>query len=55
VEDNGCGFNGAPPRNGADGFRNMRQRMKEIGGDCHIEAAPGKGTRVSFSFPLPVK
>ena len=55
VEDNGCGFNGAPPRNGAEGFRNMRQRMKEIGGECRIEAAPGQGTRVSFSFPLPAK
>jgi len=55
VEDNGVGFNGAPPRNGAEGFRNMRQRMKEIGGECRFEAAPGRGTRVAFSFPLPAR
>jgi signal transduction histidine kinase len=50
VEDNGRGL-----RTGADelgeGLRNMRERMKRIGGTCEIES-DANGTRVSLSLPL---
>ena len=31
-----------------NGLRNMRQRLKEIGGRCEIHSAPGEGTKVIF-------
>jgi len=37
---------------GADGLKNMRQRLEAVGGLCKIESAPGHGTIVSFSIPL---
>jgi len=62
VADDGIGFApqpvlaGAAPhqaRQGAgNGLMNMHQRLAEIGGDCDVESAPGKGTRVTFRVPL---
>ncbi|HTL72280.1 MAG TPA: two-component regulator propeller domain-containing protein [bacterium] len=53
VEDNGCGFEQAPENAWADGLRNMRQRLTEIGGECQIHSNPGKGTTISVELPLP--
>ena len=53
VEDNGCGFDQPPQDAGADGLRNMRQRMAEIGGECRIESKTGAGTQISFELPWP--
>jgi signal transduction histidine kinase len=53
VEDNGQGFERPREDPGADGLRNMRQRMEEIGGEVKIESRPGLGTRVSFIYPWP--
>ena len=62
VEDNGCGFemptaagNHPDKRRGAggNGLQNMRQRLEALGGRCHIESVPGRGTRVSFEVNLP--
>jgi signal transduction histidine kinase/ligand-binding sensor domain-containing protein len=53
VEDNGCGFERPPDNALADGLRNMRQRIADIGGDCAIESKPGGGTRITLSLPLP--
>ncbi|MGA2246073.1 MAG: two-component regulator propeller domain-containing protein [Verrucomicrobiota bacterium] len=60
VTDNGRGFDGpAGPAAGAtagdshDGVRNMRQRIADVGGRCSIESAPGRGTSVRFSLPIP--
>jgi signal transduction histidine kinase len=53
VEDNGCGFDRAPDDATADGLRNMRQRLAEIGGECKIESKSGAGTRVTFQLPWP--
>ena len=39
----------------ADGLRNMRQRLAEIGGGCLIESRPGTGTKVTFELPWPNK
>ena len=52
VADDGCGFTPGARRAGADGLENMRQRLKSVGGDCQVESAPGRGTRVTFQLPL---
>jgi signal transduction histidine kinase len=52
LEDNGCGFNGEPDNASADGLRNMRQRMAEVGGRFELHSKPGSGTRVAFFCPL---
>ncbi len=53
IEDNGCGFGRTSDSPGADGLRNMRQRMKEIGGECRIESRIGSGTKIIIEFPWP--
>jgi signal transduction histidine kinase len=50
VEDNGRGFSRAPDDALADGLRNMRQRMEEIGGTFSIESQPGAGTKISLRY-----
>jgi signal transduction histidine kinase len=50
IEDNGKGFEHAPANATADGLRNMRQRMDEIGGKFQIESQPGSGTKISLSY-----
>jgi signal transduction histidine kinase/ligand-binding sensor domain-containing protein len=51
VEDDGQGFAAASEDALADGLRNMRQRLAEVGGDCEIQSQPGRGTRVQIHFP----
>jgi len=51
IEDNGRGFTEAPEKPEADGLRNMRARMTQVGGRFHIEGLPGGGTRVTLTFP----
>ena len=57
IEDNGVGFDPArvdmtvkdPLRIASgNGLSNMRKRIEAIGGECRLESAPGKGTRVEF-------
>jgi signal transduction histidine kinase/streptogramin lyase len=50
VEDNGQGFAGSLDDPNADGLRNMAARMKEIGGDFHLESNVGIGTRAILTF-----
>ena len=52
VEDDGRGFSAAPGDDG-DGLGNMRRRLAESGGACEISSAPGRGTTVTFTLPLP--
>jgi signal transduction histidine kinase len=52
IEDNGRGFAQAPDNALADGLRNMRQRMAELGGECNIESQLQVGTRVFLRLPL---
>ena len=52
VEDNGCGFDHEPADAWADGLRNMRQRLAEIGGDCQIKSHSGAGTTITVELPL---
>jgi signal transduction histidine kinase/sugar lactone lactonase YvrE len=51
IEDNGRGFTHAPDDAWADGLRNMRQRMAEVGGTCEIASQPGTGTKVTLTAP----
>jgi signal transduction histidine kinase/ligand-binding sensor domain-containing protein len=51
IEDNGRGFAQAPDNALADGLRNMRQRIEEIGGECRVESQPQTGTRVILNLP----
>jgi signal transduction histidine kinase len=53
IADDGRGFEAGAVCAGSDGLHNMRERMKEVGGDCRIESRPGEGTRVVFELPLP--
>jgi signal transduction histidine kinase len=32
-------------------LRNMRQRMREIGGQLDLQSTPGAGTRITFQVP----
>jgi signal transduction histidine kinase len=32
----------------------MRQRLKEIGGECEIKSAPRAGTNVTFRVPVKI-
>jgi signal transduction histidine kinase/ligand-binding sensor domain-containing protein len=55
IEDNGRGFDRPPEDAWADGLRNMRQRLAEIGGECRIESKTGAGTKILVELPWPRK
>lgn len=59
IEDNGIGFDpgsvgtATRPKDplriaSGNGLTNMRKRIEGIGGECQVDSAPGKGTRVKF-------
>ncbi len=52
VADDGDGFDPGTNEAGADGLRNMRERMAGIGGDLAIQSEPSRGTRVELTLPL---
>lgn len=59
ISDNGSGFDlssTAPQENSSspsgDGLPNMKQRLRDIGGQCSITSKPGNGTTVQFRLPL---
>jgi signal transduction histidine kinase len=55
LEDDGTGFVASRPARDAeqDGLANMQARMREIGGTCTIDTAPGRGTRIVLRLPWP--
>ncbi len=58
IEDDGCGFNARRLLKNPETFRHlglhgMRERAALLGGSFSIESAPGKGTTVSVTIPLP--
>ncbi|HSU45548.1 MAG TPA: GAF domain-containing protein [Arthrobacter sp.] len=50
VRDHGCGF-ANPGR--ISGLDNMQARASSLGGTCVVDSAPGKGTCVTWTAPLP--
>lgn len=53
INDNGRGFEpAATEQAGADGLRNIRERMLRLGGHCEITTKTGQGTHVSLCVPL---
>ncbi len=52
IADNGRGFDKANLKPGRNGFTNMAERIREVGGACDIASEPGKGCRIQFSLPL---
>lgn len=51
IRDNGCGFEPKQHVPG-EGLVNLKRRMGKIGGCCHIQSEPGKGTDVVLTLPL---
>jgi len=63
IEDNGIGFDPAGASSafsgrdslrlaGGNGLTNMRKRLESIGGQCLVDSALGKGTRIIFIVNL---
>jgi signal transduction histidine kinase len=53
IADDGAGFAVAQAGSGGHGLANMRARAAAIGGTLEVESAPGKGTRVLLTLPVP--
>jgi signal transduction histidine kinase len=54
VEDDGIGFDAEHrASNGTLGLRSMEERIRRLGGSFDVQAGLGKGTRLSFTIPLP--
>ncbi len=50
VDDNGKGFDPESVQQGNSlGLKLIRERAEMLGGNCEIDSAPGKGTRVAFA------
>jgi signal transduction histidine kinase len=52
VEDEGAGFDPDATGENGHGLVSIRERLDLVGGTCHIDAAPGRGTRVILTAPL---
>jgi signal transduction histidine kinase len=51
ITDNGVGFDYASATEG-HGLRNMRERAFAVGGQLHVDPAPGGGSRLRFEIPV---
>ena len=51
VADDGPGFDPAGREAGRLGLAGLRQRIESIGGEFALDAAPGRGTRVTLALP----
>lgn len=57
VDDDGKGFDvkkvtGVDPSGRGAGLFTMKERVKLVGGACHIDSGPGQGTKVFVKVPL---
>ena len=53
IEDNGVGFDtGASVANRHQGLRNIRERVKALGGTLQVQSRPGQMTRLDIRAPL---
>lgn len=57
VVDDGRGFDptSAPSGDGGFGLPAMRSRARSLGGTLSVESAPGQGTAVALTLPLPAR
>jgi len=56
VRDNGCGFDPARPRKQSSfGIVGLREWVHLVAGTLRIDSAPGRGTCVEVSIPLPLE
>ncbi len=51
--DDGKGFDPATRNTTGHGLDNFARRARELGAEFLIDSAPGKGTRIKLTFPLP--
>jgi signal transduction histidine kinase len=51
ISDNGKGFD-ASARGHGHGLKNLNSRLKNLGGNCEVSSASGKGTTVTIRLPL---
>jgi two-component system sensor histidine kinase UhpB len=55
ISDNGIGFDPATASGGTDrgwGLLTMSERAQALGGMCHVDSIPGRGTQVVVEVPL---
>lgn len=52
VRDDGAGFDVQTTPVGS-GLNNLRERLAAVGGTMTIDSAPGRGTTITGSIPLP--
>jgi len=52
VEDDGGGFD--PEKKRGLGMLGMEERVRQLGGHFEIQSAPGKGTILRVTLPIPV-
>lgn len=55
VDDDGIGFDAGAVGCGRHGLAGMRHRMLALGGLLQIRSAPGEGTSIRASLPLPAR
>ncbi|MDI1260967.1 ATP-binding protein [Aquabacterium sp.] len=53
IKDNGRGFDTQSPRSTGIGLIGMRERVAAVGGELRVTSAPGQGTTVCVTLPLP--
>jgi len=54
IDDNGRGFHPEDVSGSGNGLNNIQSRLTECGGRAEIVSAPLQGTKIQFTFPLPV-
>jgi signal transduction histidine kinase len=53
IRDDGKGFDPSSRNPEGRGLENFSRRARDLGAEFVIDSAPGKGTRIKLSFPLP--
>ena len=53
IQDQGRGFDARAARKEGNGLKNLRDRLAALGGIAEVQSAPGQGTTVRLTVPLP--
>ena len=53
VVDDGRGFEPGALDGPGHGLANVRERAERLGGELIVESAPGRGTRLALTIPVP--